>query len=65
MIELEEKYAEILKDYMRQDGEKEDMMKVNKETAGIYSTKKEIQIEMGKHRRELLQKVASLYKQEQ
>lgn len=31
---------------------------------GFYKTKKELDLEMGKHRRELLQKVAVLYKQE-
>ena len=60
--ELEEKYDEILKEYMKTEEEKKDLKKLNKETAGVFSTQKEIQIEMGKHRRELLSKVATLYK---
>ena len=34
------------------------------EAVGFYNTKKELDREMGKHRRELLTKVAQLYKQE-
>ena len=49
---------------MKAELDKKDMKKMNKETAGLYGIKKEMQIEMGKHRRELLSKVASLYKQE-
>lgn len=40
------------------------MKQENIEAVGFYKTKKELGREMGRHRRELLGKVAVLYKQE-
>ena len=64
MQELEEKYDQLLKAFIKKTEAQVDLKKINKEAAAVYSTKKEIQLEMGKHRRELLGKVANLYKHE-
>jgi len=40
--ELEEKYDEILREFMKTDLDKTDLKKVNRESAGVYGTKKEI-----------------------
>ena len=55
---------EILQKYLQQEANRKNLKQENIQTMGFYKTKKELDLEMGKHRRELLQKVAVLYKQE-
>ena len=62
--ELEEKYDDLLKEYLRTEQEKKDVKKINKKAAAVYDTQKVLAVEMNKHRRELLSTVATLYKKE-
>ena len=64
VLNLEEKYDEILKDYMKKERPQKNCKRENIDIAGFYKTKKEMDREMGKNRRDILSKVANIYKQE-
>ena len=53
-----------MKDYLKKERQRKNAKQENMETEGFYKTKKEMELEMGKHKRQVLQKVASLYKNE-
>ena len=55
---------DILKEYLKRERPLKNLKRENAENVGFYKTKKDLEIEMSKHRREVLQKVAVLYKQE-
>ena len=61
---LEEKYDEILKDFMSKEKKAKNMKKEHIKTVGYYNTKREVDRELGKNRRDLLSKVAVMYKAE-
>ena len=42
MQELEEKYDQLLKDFLKKTEAQVDLKKINKESAAVYSSKKEI-----------------------
>ena len=57
-------FAEILKKYLKKQENARNIKQEHIDQVGFYSTKKELDREMGKHRREVLSRVAYLYQQE-
>lgn len=56
--------TELLKEYLKEEKNRPNLRLQHRQNVGFYSTNREMQIEMGKHRRNLLAKVATLYKKE-
>ena len=61
---LEEKYDDLLKDFLSKEKKVKNMKKEHVQTVGFYNTAKAMEREMGKNRRYVLSKVAKLYQQE-
>ena len=64
VLSLEEKYDDMREEFLRNQEVPKDIKKVNRKIAAVYAAAKEIKIETGKNRRELLCKVAAIYKKE-
>ena len=56
--------VEILKEYLKGEPKCRNLKKEHIENVGFYNTKKEMDREMSKHRRQFLSQVAHLYQQE-
>ena len=55
---------EILKKYLVKEKPTKNLKRENAENVGFFKTKKEIELEMNKHRRDVLNQVAKIYKHE-
>lgn len=53
-----------MRKYIEKEKPKKNLKRENAENVGFYKTKKDLELEMNKHRRDVLKQVAVIYKQE-